>query len=102
MRNNEYDCFISLRRRVVSVGLVCAFKINLFHLRLPILSYLNRYLSLVSLTGDDTASADRASVTRDLGPQVGALLGDGARDTRSFHVALRVHNHSSVICARQE
>ena len=43
-------------------------------------------------------SADGTSVGRNLGPEIGALLGDGSGDTRSLHLTSVVNNHTSIIC----
>ena len=42
-------------------------------------------------------SADGTCVGRNLGPEIGALLGDGAGDTGSLHLTSVVNNHATVI-----
>ena len=43
-------------------------------------------------------SADGTCVGRNLGPEIGALLGDGSGNTRALHLTSVVNNHTSVIC----
>ena len=43
-------------------------------------------------------SADGTCVGCNLGPEIGALLGDGAGDTGSLHLTSVVNNHATVIC----
>ena len=47
-------------------------------------------------------SADGTSVGRNLGPEIGALLGDGSGDTRSLHLTSVVNNHTSIILKIQK
>lgn len=57
------------------------------------------YLAFLT-SGDAERSADGLSLRGDLGPEVGALLSDGASDVLSLHLSLGVDDDSSVVYKR--
>ena len=44
-----------------------------------------------------TCSSDRAGLGGNLGPELGALLGDGASDVLSLHVSLLTDDNTGVV-----